>query len=38
MSQIKRQYLRLEDITEKTYLTQGDVWGRLKTMPCRFAL
>ncbi|MCG3727779.1 hypothetical protein, partial [Vibrio cincinnatiensis] len=30
MSQIKRQYLRLEDITEKTYLTQGDVWGAIE--------
>ncbi|WP_217541651.1 hypothetical protein [Vibrio metschnikovii] len=26
MSQMQRQYLRLEDITEKTRLTQGDVW------------
>ncbi|EKO3892371.1 hypothetical protein P0F32_003577, partial [Vibrio metschnikovii] len=26
MSQMQRQYLRLEDITENTRLTQGDVW------------
>ncbi|MCG3748691.1 hypothetical protein EXA20_17185 [Vibrio cincinnatiensis] len=26
MSQMQRQYLRLEEITEKTRLTQGDVW------------
>lgn len=35
MSQMQRQYLRLEDITEKTRLTQGDVWEAVEqeTLP-----
>ncbi|WP_158147663.1 hypothetical protein [Vibrio cincinnatiensis] len=35
MSQMQRQYLRLEEITEKTRLTQGDVWEAVEqeTLP-----
>lgn len=35
MSQMQRQYLRLEDITEKTRLAQGDVWEAVEqeTLP-----
>lgn len=35
MSQMQRQYLRLEEITEKARLTQGDVWEAVEqeTLP-----